>query len=125
MQKCHYCPNETDLPTHFVAMCLPVPRIEDLIDKWGREDWFKNLEKDPSTFTPEQNNELEEMSTYDQLLNTLGKGIMCKDCIKLEGELLDKYYQISKLLNPPIKPSKLKIIWDYPKDDEDIKDLPF
>ena len=92
MNKCQFCQKETEIPSHFVAMCLPIPRMEEMIDKWGRKDWFDNLEKDPSSFTPEQSNELEEMCTYDQLLNTIGRGYMCSECIELEDKLLNQYY---------------------------------
>ena len=90
--RCQFCSKETDLPWMFVTMCLPIPKMEDLIDRWGRNDWWENLDKDPHLLTPEQTQELEEMSFYDQLLNTIGRGYMCKECIELEDKLLTQYY---------------------------------
>jgi DNA-directed RNA polymerase subunit N (RpoN/RPB10) len=61
-----------------------------LIDKWGREDWWKNFER--IDLTEEQAKELDELGMYDQLLNTVGRGVQCNDCAKKEAELYDKYY---------------------------------
>jgi hypothetical protein len=36
--------------------------------------------------------ELDNLSYYDQLLNTVGKGVQCNDCGKKEAELYKKYY---------------------------------
>lgn len=36
--------------------------------------------------------ELDQLNIYDQLLNTVGRGNICKQCIEKENELLEKYY---------------------------------
>jgi hypothetical protein len=71
-------------------MIIPIPEAEAQIEKWGREDWFKNLERED--LTEEEMVELDRLATYDQFLNTVGKGIQCDDCAKKESELYEKYY---------------------------------
>ena len=71
-------------------MTLPIPEAEALIEKWGREDWWKNLER--VDLTVEEMEELDGLATYDQLLSTVGRGVQCNDCGKKEAELYDKYY---------------------------------
>ena len=119
--KCQFCGNETDLPWMYISMTLPIPRMEDLIDKWGREDWFKNLDKDPKEFSPKESQELEEMCLYDQLLNTVGRGYECKKCMELEDELLQKYYPNEE--TPIHSPNPPHLTMEDINQDED--DLPF
>ena len=40
--------------------------------------------------------ELDGLNTYDQLLNTVGRGVQCNDCAKKEAELYEKYYPTNK-----------------------------
>jgi len=90
-EKCHYCGEEKEnCFSGYTAMILPVPEAEAIIDKWGRDNWWYNLER--TDLTEDEARELESLATYDQLLNTIGKGVMCKDCIKEEDELYEKYY---------------------------------
>jgi DNA-directed RNA polymerase subunit N (RpoN/RPB10) len=91
LEKCHHCGEEKENCYHgFIAMTIPIPEAEALIDKWGREDWWKNFER--IDLTEEQAKELDELGMYDQLLNTVGRGVQCDDCAKKEAELYDKYY---------------------------------
>jgi len=91
LEKCHHCGEEKENCYHgFIAMTIPIPEAEALIDKWGREDWQKNFER--TDLTEEQDKELDGLNMYDQLLNTVGRGVQCNDCVKKEAELYDKYY---------------------------------
>jgi DNA-directed RNA polymerase subunit N (RpoN/RPB10) len=91
LEKCHHCGEEKENCYHgFIAMTIPTPEAEALIDKWGREDWWKNFER--IDLTEEQAKELDELGMYDQLLNTVGRGVQCDDCAKKEAEMYDKYY---------------------------------
>jgi DNA-directed RNA polymerase subunit N (RpoN/RPB10) len=91
IEKCHHCGEEKKNCYHgFIAMTIPIPEAEALIDKWGREDWWKNFER--IDLTEEQAKELDELGMYDQLLNTVGRGVQCDDCAKKEAEMYDKYY---------------------------------
>ena len=91
LETCHHCGEEKDNCYHgFIALTIPHPRMEALIDKWGRKDWWENLERDD--ITPEQREELDRICSYDQALNTVGRGVQCDDCGKKEAELYEKYY---------------------------------
>ena len=71
-------------------MCLPIPEMEAKIDKWGRKDWRENLERED--LTEEEMKELDNLSMYDQMLSSVGRGVQCNDCGKKEAELYEKYY---------------------------------
>jgi hypothetical protein len=58
--------------------------------KWTTKEWWKNLER--TDLTEEEIKELDSLTTYDQLLNTVGRGVQCDDCAKRESELYEKYY---------------------------------
>ena len=91
LETCQHCGEEKENCYHgFIAMTLPIPEAEAKIDKWGREDWFKNLER--TDLTEEEMKELDDLCFYDQLLNTVGRGIQCNDCGKKEAELYEIYY---------------------------------
>jgi len=90
-EKCHHCGKEKENCYHgFIAMTIPIPEAEAKIDKWGRENWFKNLER--TDLTEEESKELDGLCTYDQLLNTVGRGVQCNECAIKEEELYEKYY---------------------------------
>jgi len=97
MNKCQFCEQNTDNEWLFLPMIFPQEKMEILIDKWGRKDWFKNLEKDPTEFTPEENEELENLYVYDQALNTVSKGYSCNKCEEDGYELFIKYYDNEEL----------------------------
>jgi hypothetical protein len=90
MNKCTYCSNETPFSVGYISMVLPIPEIEDLIDKWKRENWWENLER--KDLTPEEQNELTKISYYDQMLNTVSRGVICEECSIKENQLYNKYY---------------------------------
>ena len=41
--------------------------------RWFTKTWWKNLER--TDLTEQESKELDQLSTYDQLLNTVGKGV--------------------------------------------------
>ena len=63
-------------------------------EKWYTKTWWKNLERED--LTEEESKELDQLATYDQFLNTVGRGIQCDDCGKKEAELYEKYYPNNK-----------------------------
>ena len=90
-EKCHHCGEEKENCYHgFISMTLPIPEAEAIIDKWGRDNWWSNLER--IDLTEEETKELESLTMYDQLLNTVGRGIQCDECGIKEAELYKKYY---------------------------------
>ena len=90
-QKCHFCGEQKEnCFSGFTAMILPNESMEAKIDRWGRMDWWINFER--TDLTEEESEELNHLSLYDQALNTVGKGVMCPDCMKEEDRLYKKYY---------------------------------
>lgn len=91
LETCHHCGEQKENCYHgFISLCIPIPDAEALIDKWGRKDWWKNLERDD--LTEDEMLELDNLSSYDQMLNTVGRGVQCDDCGRKEAELYEKYY---------------------------------
>lgn len=91
LEKCQHCGEQKENCYHgFITMCIPVPEMEAMIDKWGRSNWWENLER--TDLTEEEMKELDNLSMYDQMLSSVGRGVQCSDCRKKEGELYDKYY---------------------------------
>jgi hypothetical protein len=91
LETCHHCGEEKENCFHgFITMTLPIPEAEALIEKWGRGEWWKNLERED--LTKEEMDELDGLCTYDQLLSTVGRGVQCEECGIKEAELYEKYY---------------------------------
>jgi len=67
---------------------------DDFNKEWSTKDWWKNLER--TDLTPEEMEELDGLCTYDQLLNTVGRGVQCDDCSIKEEELYKIYYPKNK-----------------------------
>ena len=58
--------------------------------EWFTNKWFNNLERED--LTEEELEELDKLSLYDQMLNSIGRGVQCNDCGRKESELYEKYY---------------------------------
>lgn len=84
--KCQFCGDETDLPIMYHAMAPIDEDYEKQIDKLGRDTWWVDADWDNPT------EELDQLSYYDQLINTVSKGIVCKPCIEKGDKLCEKYY---------------------------------
>jgi hypothetical protein len=91
IDRCHHCgKDKADCYYGFIAMTIPIPEAEAKIDKWGRDNWRENLER--TDLTDDEFKELDGLNMYDQLLNTVGRGVQCNDCAKKEDELYKIYY---------------------------------
>ena len=93
--KCHLCGKdypEDQVFRGFIAMTLPSMEMESRKDKWGGDKWYEHLER--TDLTHEEFKELDDINLYDQLLNTVGRGIQCMNCCEEE----DKFY-INKGIN--------------------------
>ena len=91
-QTCHHCGEEKEnCYNGYIVMTLPIPEFEEKIKKLGRNSWWERMEfvTDPES---EEFKELDNLNMYDQLLNTVGKGVQCDDCAIKEQELYNKYY---------------------------------
>jgi hypothetical protein len=88
---CHHCGQEKENCYYgYIAMCIPIPEFEAKKIKYGGGEWWKNLER--TDLTEEEFKELDALNMYDQLLNTVGRGVQCDDCGKNEEELYNQYY---------------------------------
>jgi hypothetical protein len=144
LETCHHCGEQKENCYHgFIAMCIPIPEMEEKIEKWNLIDAYKNytqtkvvknddgsethispqghynnitqeefnnkIKTDPefsekwytktwwkqlkrTDLNEEEFYELDSIATYDQLLNTVGRGVQCDDCGKKEAELYEIYY---------------------------------
>lgn len=91
LETCHHCGKQKENCYHgFISLTIPHPKMEEKIDKWGRKDWWENLER--TDLTPEEVKELDQICSYDQALSTVGRGVQCEDCGRKEAELYEKYY---------------------------------
>jgi hypothetical protein len=49
LETCHHCGEEKENCYHgYIAMTIPIPEAEAKKEKWGGEEWWKNLERDRS-----------------------------------------------------------------------------
>ena len=53
---------------------------------------WNDLDFPPVVDTEEEFEELDRLNMYDQLLNTVGRGVQCDNCGRREAELYEKYY---------------------------------
>ena len=93
MTHCLHCNKPTQPEEGFFSyhsMTPPIPELEKLKKQYRGDEWFKNLER--TDLTPHEGKDLDNLNFYDQLLNTVTKGILCNSCYEKDIELLDKYY---------------------------------
>ena len=85
--KSDWCRNETNMPQSFVAMSPIQPKMEkkinEAINKYGNE-WWVGLEKDNPKL-------MDELSFYDQLTCTVGRGFVCAKCLDKDNINWIKY----------------------------------
>ena len=85
--KCDWCQRETNMPTTFNAMAPIQPKMEEkiqeAINKYGSE-WGVGLEKNNPKL-------MDELSFYDQLVSTVGRGFVCAKCLDKDAINYKKY----------------------------------
>ena len=86
-RKCYWCENETSMPYTYYAMG-PISEkyellIQDFKKKHGQKWWNKEKEIGKKL--------LEEVSFYDQIVNTVSKGVVCADCLDKDNEMYNKF----------------------------------
>ena len=87
---CQFCRSRTeDGYMDFIAMTMPIPKMEKLKEKYGHEFWL-HLERED--LSDKEREELDKLCLYDQALNTIGRGFICLSCLHKENELLEKYH---------------------------------
>ena len=86
-RKCNWCSNKTDMPYTYHAMGPISEKYELLIQgfekKYGEKWWDKEEEIGKKL--------LEEVSFYDQIVNTVSKGVVCADCLDKDDEMYEKF----------------------------------
>ena len=84
--KCDWCQSETNLPQSYYAMGPLQEKYEILLQgfekKYG-ETWHDSKEIDPKL--------LDDVMFYDQIVNTVGKGIVCADCLDKDDKMYTKF----------------------------------
>ena len=84
--KCDWCQSKTDLPQSYHAMGPLQEKYEILLqgfeNKYG-ETWYDSEEIDPKL--------LNDVAFYDQIVNTVGKGIVCADCLDKDDKVYSKF----------------------------------
>ena len=85
-RKCYWCNNETDMPYTYHAMGPLSEKYELLLlefeKKYG-ETWYESEEIDPKL--------LNDVAFYDQIVNTVSKGVVCADCLDKDDKIYTKF----------------------------------
>ena len=90
MNKCDWCGKGTKNKEHYTAMSPLNESYEKLIkgfDKKYGQFWYDSKEIDPKL--------LDDVMTYDQATNTVGRGIICNSCHEKDEVLYQKYRQLT------------------------------
>ena len=90
MKHCKWCGKKTTNEEQYLPTIPIQEDIEGLIDELGREKvWDGNANWDEEEMDPI----LEAiLMTYDELVFTMSKKVVCKECIAEDEKLWDKYY---------------------------------
>ena len=112
MNKCDWCGVETTNKEMYTAMSPLSEKYEILIqgfDKKYGQFWFDSKEIDEKI--------LADVMAYDQVTNTVGRGIICNNCHEKDEIIYQKYRLISKKGGDHY--SMLKIVVDDNDDNVD------
>ena len=86
--KCDWCGSETNSPNTYHAMGPLSEKyeliIQDFKKKYGK-NWWDSKEIKPKL--------LEDVSIYDQITNTVSKGIVCPKCLDQDDKIWRKFRQ--------------------------------
>ena len=85
--KCQWCRGETDLPQTYHAMGPLQEKYELLMQgfekKYG-EKWYDKEEEIGKEL-------LDDVAFYDQVVNTVSRGIVCADCLDKDDKVYTKF----------------------------------
>ena len=115
LKKCDWCQkNKSNIVNSFFAMAPVQPKYEKkiakAIEKYGPE-WWVGLEKDDKKL-------MDDLSFYDQLTCTVGRGSVCRDCMVKDDQEYAKYRAINDD-KPKDEYEMMKIISDDEVEDID------
>ena len=112
MNKCDWCGKNTKNKEHYTAMSPLNESYEKLIkgfDKKYGQFWYDSHEIDEKI--------LNDVLTYDQATNTVGRGIICNGCHEKDEIVYQKYRQLTIKEGDPY--GMLKIVVDDGDDNVD------
>ena len=112
MNKCNWCGDETTNKECYTAMSPLVEKYEVLIREWDKmygQFWFDSKEIDEKI--------LADVMAYDQVTNTVGRGIICNNCHEKDEIIYQKYKQLTTKDGDPY--GMLKIVVDDNDDNVD------
>ena len=92
MNKCDWCGAETTNKKMYTAMSPLNEKYEELIKKWDEkygQFWYDNVDEKIDQKL------LDDVMTYDQATNTVGRGIICNGCHEKDEVLYQKYRQLT------------------------------
>ncbi len=90
LNYCEWCGNKTPMNKTIQAQTPILEFIEDKIDLIGREDIW-GVHGDWSMVDIDSDLEA-ELLIYDEMLNTVGKRIVCEVCLIQDNKMYKKYY---------------------------------
>ena len=86
-RKCYWCENETDMPYTYHAMGPLSEKYELLMQSFEKqygEKWWDKEEEIGKEL-------IEDVMFYDQIINTVSKGVVCAECLDKDDELYNKF----------------------------------
>ena len=90
LNYCEWCGNKTPMNKTIQAQTPILEFIEDKIDLIGREDIW-GVHGDWSLVDIDSDLEA-ELLIYDEMLNTVGKRVVCEVCLIQDNKMYKKYY---------------------------------
>ena len=112
MNKCDWCGTETTNKECYTAMSPLIEKYEVLIKEWDKmygQFWYDSDKIDEKI--------LADVIAYDQLTNTVGRGLICNDCHEKDEIIYQKYRQLTIKDGDPY--GMLKIVVDDTNDNVD------
>ena len=112
MGKCNWCGVKTTNKECYTAMSPLIEKYEVLIREWDKmygQFWHDNPKGEIDEKT------LADVMAYDQVTNTVGRGLICNKCHEKDEIIYQKYRQLTTKDGDPY--GMLKIIVD---DDDDV-----
>ena len=90
LKYCEWCSKQTPLGKTTQAITPILEFMEDKIDLIGREDIW-GIHGDWSMVDIDSDLEA-ELLIYDEMLNNIGKRIICEVCLRQDNKMYKKYY---------------------------------
>ena len=86
-RKCQWCGSETDLPQTYHAMGPLQEKYELLLQGFEKKyggNWYEKEEEIGKEL-------ISDVAFYDQVVNTVSRGIVCADCLDKDDKVYTKF----------------------------------